>query len=73
MSQEWNIRSRGHVCTICQKPLVDKTPVVSALRETPGAASTHLLAPRTLQLLYSSLHVLPDGTPAALLLTEAER
>ena len=35
MSQEWNIRSRGHVCTICQKPLVDKTPVVSALREMP--------------------------------------
>ena len=34
MSQEWNIRSRGHVCTICQKPLVDKGPVVSALRET---------------------------------------
>ena len=34
MSQEWNIRSRGHVCTICQKPLVDKTPVVSALKET---------------------------------------
>ena len=36
MSQEWNIRSRGHVCTLCQKPLVDKSPVVSALRETPG-------------------------------------
>lgn len=36
MSQEWNIRSRGHVCTICEKPLVDKTPVVSALRETNG-------------------------------------
>ncbi len=34
MSQEWNIRSRGHVCTICQKPLIDNTPVVSALRET---------------------------------------
>ena len=33
MSQEWNIRSRGHVCTICGKPLVDKTPVVSALKE----------------------------------------
>ena len=33
MSQEWNIRSRGHVCTLCQKPLVDKTPVISALRE----------------------------------------
>ena len=33
MSQEWNIRSRGHVCTICQKPLVDKAPVISALRE----------------------------------------
>ena len=33
MSQEWNIRSRGHVCTICQKPLVDKAPVVSVLKE----------------------------------------
>lgn len=33
MSQEWNIRSRGHVCTVCQKPLVDRAPVVSALRE----------------------------------------
>ena len=36
MSQEWNIRSRGHVCTMCQKPLVDKAPVVSALREVAG-------------------------------------
>ena len=36
MSQEWNIRSRGHFCTICQKPLVDKAPMVSALKETPG-------------------------------------
>lgn len=36
MSQEWNIRSRGHVCTLCQKSLVDKAPVVSALRETSG-------------------------------------
>ena len=33
MSQEWNIRSRGHICSFCQKPLVDKAPVVSALRE----------------------------------------
>jgi len=33
MSQEWNIRSRGHVCTVCQKPLVDKTLVISALKE----------------------------------------
>ena len=33
MSQEWNIRSRGHFCSLCQKPLVDKAPVVSALRE----------------------------------------
>ena len=33
MSQEWNIRSRGHVCSLCQKPLVDKAPVISALRE----------------------------------------
>ena len=36
MSQEWNIRSRGHVCSLCQKPLVDRAPVVSALREVPG-------------------------------------
>ena len=35
MSQEWNIRSRGHVCSLCQKPLVDRAPVVSALKETP--------------------------------------
>jgi len=33
MSQEWNIKSRGHFCSICGKPLVDKTPVVSALKE----------------------------------------
>ena len=31
---------------------------------------TRLLAPGNLQLLYSTLHVQPDGTPAALLLTE---
>ena len=36
MSQEWNLRSRGHVCTLCQKPLADKTPVVSALKEVSG-------------------------------------
>ena len=36
MSQEWNIRSRGHACTVCGKPLVDKTPMVSALKETTG-------------------------------------
>ncbi len=35
MSQEWNIKARGHVCSICQKPLMDKNPVVSALHETP--------------------------------------
>ena len=36
MSQEWNIRSRGHVCSVCQQPLVDKTPMVSVLKDTPG-------------------------------------
>ncbi len=36
MSQEWNIRARGHVCTACQKPLVDKAIVFSALREVAG-------------------------------------
>lgn len=34
MSQEWNIKARAHVCSFCQKPLVDRAPVVSALRET---------------------------------------
>ena len=33
MSQEWNIRSRGHECSVCGKPLVDRGPVVSVLRE----------------------------------------
>ena len=36
MSQDWNIRARGHVCSVCEKPLVDKTLVVSALREVSG-------------------------------------
>ena len=40
------------------------------LSETPAENRTLLLPPRMLQILYSSLHVLPDGTPAALLLTE---
>ena len=48
----------------------DEAASCLTLRETPTDTSTQLLAPRTLQLLYSSLHVLPDGTPAALLLTE---
>jgi hypothetical protein len=34
MSHEWNIRSRGHVCSVCGEPLVDRASVVSALRET---------------------------------------
>ena len=36
MSQDWNIRARGHVCSVCEKPLVDKTLVISALREVAG-------------------------------------
>ena len=36
MSQEWNIRSRGHSCSVCSKPLIDRAPVVSALKETAG-------------------------------------
>lgn len=40
------------------------------LSEAPAESRTLLLPPRMLQILYSSLHVLPDGTPAALLLTE---
>jgi hypothetical protein len=33
MAQEWNIRPRGHSCSICSEPLVDKGPCVSLLRE----------------------------------------
>lgn len=36
MSQEWNLRSRGHVCSLCNNPLVDNAPVSSLLKETPG-------------------------------------
>lgn len=36
MSQEWNIRSRGHACSLCGKPLTDRSPVVSALKEVAG-------------------------------------
>lgn len=36
MSQEWNIKSRGHICSICGKALADRAPVVSALREYSG-------------------------------------
>ncbi len=35
MAQEWNIRSRGHVCSVCGKPLIDKAPVISVLKELP--------------------------------------
>ena len=36
MSQEWNIKSRGHECSLCGKPLVDRAPMVSALKESPS-------------------------------------
>lgn len=35
MSQEWNIRSRGHQCSLCQKPFEDKQSYFSALKEGP--------------------------------------
>lgn len=37
MAQEWNIRPRGHVCSICAQPFADKSPCVSVLRETENA------------------------------------
>ena len=40
------------------------------LSETADEGAVLLSAPWNLQLLYSSLHVMPDGAPAALLLTE---
>jgi hypothetical protein len=33
MSQEWNIRSRGHVCCVCAQTFTDKQSCVSVLRE----------------------------------------
>ena len=41
-----------------------------ALLPNEEEGASRLLAPAQLQLLYSSLHVMPDGAPAALLLTE---
>ena len=40
------------------------------LAAVPAEGLTRLLSPARMQLLYSSLQVQPDGTPAALLLTE---
>ncbi len=40
------------------------------LSPTERKGTTRLLGPANMQLLYSSLHVMPDGAPAALLLTE---
>ena len=40
------------------------------LAATPAEGLTRLLSPARMQLLYSSLQVQKDGTPAALLLTE---
>ena len=40
------------------------------LAAAPAEDLTRLLSPARMQLLYSSLQVQPDGTPAALLLTE---
>lgn len=53
-----------------QRIYADEAADYLTLSETPAESRTLLLPPRMLQILYSSLHVLPDGTPAALLLTE---
>jgi len=37
MAQEWNIRPRGHICSICASPFADKDACVSVLRETEDA------------------------------------
>ena len=48
----------------------DEAAEYLTLSSTAGESMTRLLAPGHLQLLYSSLHVMPDGAPVALLLTE---
>ena len=37
MAQEWNIRPRGHTCSICATPFADKDACVSVLREAENA------------------------------------
>lgn len=37
MAQEWNIRPRGHVCSICATPFADRDACVSVLREAGSA------------------------------------
>lgn len=49
---------------------LDEAREYLALSPIQREGDTRLLAPGNLQLLYSTLHVMPDGTPAALLLTE---
>ena len=48
----------------------DEAAEYLTLSSTAGEGMTRLLAPGHLQLRYSSLHVMPDGAPVALLLTE---
>ncbi|MFR4723993.1 MAG: hypothetical protein ACLT9S_02165 [Faecalibacterium sp.] len=47
-----------------------RPPEYLQLAAAPAEGLTRLLSPARMQLLYSSLQVQPDGTPAALLLTE---
>ena len=49
---------------------LDEAREYLSLSPTGREGDTRLLAEGNLQLLYSTLHVQPDGTPAALLLTE---
>ena len=49
---------------------LDEAREYLSLSAVEREGDTRLLAPGTLQLLYSTLHVQPDSTPAALLLTE---
>ncbi|MEI8243534.1 MAG: hypothetical protein WCI17_09735 [bacterium] len=37
MSQEWNIRSRGHACSVCGQAFSNQQPCVSVLREHPDS------------------------------------
>ena len=49
---------------------LDEARACLQLAPSPDEGFTRLLAPGNLQLLYATLHVAPDGAPAALLLTE---
>ena len=60
----------ARVQTPARRIYLDEARDYLTLSPTQREGDTRLMAPGNLQLLYSTLHVMQDGAPAALLLTE---